>query len=229
VLEVHQLEAGYGDTTVLREVSLVVPDGCVVGLLGANGAGKTTLLRALSGLLSPSGGQVLLDDTDVTGWAPYRLVGHGVCHIPEGRGVFPQLSVRENLVLQSHPGGEGSAIDAATEAFPSLSGRLGQRAGSLSGGEQQMLALARAYVTEPRLILLDEVSMGLAPRIVDEIFDFLARLAETGAALLLVEQYVARALGVADYVYLMNRGRVTFSGEPSELEDESVFRHYVAS
>jgi branched-chain amino acid transport system ATP-binding protein len=228
VLETRALEAGYGDTTVLRDVSLVVPDGCVVGLLGANGAGKTTLLRSLSGLLPPSGGHVVLDGADVTGWPPYRLVSHGVCHIPEGRGVFPQLSVRENLVLQAPPGGEADAIEAATEAFPALSARLAQRAGSLSGGEQQMLALARAYVTEPRLILLDEVSMGLAPRIVDEIFEFLARLAESGAALLLVEQYVSRALAVADYVYLMNRGRVVFAGEPSELKDESVFRAYVA-
>jgi branched-chain amino acid transport system ATP-binding protein len=227
VLEVRQLEAGYGDTTVLRDVSLAVPDGCVVGLLGSNGAGKTTLLRALSGLLSPSGGQVLLDDEDVTGWPPYRLVQHGVCHIPEGRGVFPQLTVRENLTLQARSGGEADAIGRATEAFPALSGRLGQRAGSMSGGEQQMLALARAYVTEPHLVLLDEVSMGLAPRIVDEIFEFLARLAETGAALLLVEQYISRALAVADYVYLMNRGQVVFAGEPAELKDESVFRHYV--
>jgi branched-chain amino acid transport system ATP-binding protein len=228
VLETRALQAGYGDTTVLRDVSLSVPDGCVVGLLGANGAGKTTLLRSLSGLLSPSGGQVFFDDADVTGWSPYRLVEHGLCHIPEGRGVFPQLSVRENLVLQARQGREAEAIDLASEAFPALSGRLGQRAGSLSGGEQQMLALARAYVTEPRLILLDEVSMGLAPRIVDEIFEFLARLADGGAALVLVEQYVSRALAVADYVYLMNRGRVVFAGEPSELKDESVFRHYVA-
>jgi branched-chain amino acid transport system ATP-binding protein len=228
VLEVRSLSAGYGDTTVLREVSLVVPDGCVVALLGSNGAGKTTLLRALSGLLTPSGGQVTVDDTEVTAWPPHRLVNHGVCHIPEGRGVFPQLSVRENLVLQSRPGGERVAIDRATEAFPALSGRLAQRAGSLSGGEQQMLALARAYVTGPRLILLDEVSMGLAPRIVEEIFGFLARLADTGAALLLVEQYVSRALAIADYVYVMNRGRVAFAGEPSELKDESVFRAYVA-
>jgi branched-chain amino acid transport system ATP-binding protein len=228
VLEIRQVDAGYGDTTVLRGASLVVPEGCVVALLGANGAGKTTLLRTVSGLLRPSAGHVLLDGLDVTGWAPYRLAELGLCHIPEGRGIFHQLTVRENLVLQAAAGREQSAIAKAAETFPRLVERLDQRAGSLSGGEQQMLALARAYNTDPRVVLLDEVSMGLAPRVVDEIFEFLERLAGTGVALLLVEQYVRRALSIADYVYVLNRGRVVFVGEPSELRDDTLLRHYVA-
>jgi branched-chain amino acid transport system ATP-binding protein len=228
VLEIRRIDAGYGETTVLRGVSLVVPDGRVVALLGANGAGKTTVLRAASGLLRPSAGHVRLDGIDVTGWSPHRLVRLGLCHIPEGRGVFPQLTVRENLVLQSPAGQETAAIERACGVFAALGRRLGQRAGLLSGGEQQMLALARAYVNSPRLVLLDEVSMGLAPIVVDEIFGFLERLAKEGAAMLLVEQYVTRALDLADYVYILTRGTVSFAGEPAELEDESLFRHYIA-
>jgi branched-chain amino acid transport system ATP-binding protein len=228
VLEVSQIDAGYRGTTVVRNVSLVVPDGRVVALLGANGAGKTTVLRAASGLLRPSAGHIRVDGIDVTGLAPHRLVDLGLCHIPEGRGVFAQLTVRENVVLQSRAGQEAATIERACEMFPALGRRLGQRAGSLSGGEQQMLALARAYVSSPRLVLLDEVSMGLAPIVVDEIFAFLERLAREGAALLLVEQYVSRALDLADYVYVLTRGTVSFAGEPAELEDESLFRHYMA-
>jgi len=228
VLDIRRIDAGYGGTTVLRGVSLVVPDGRVVALLGANGAGKTTLLRAASGLLRPSAGHVRVDGIDVTGWAPHRLVGRGLCHIPEGRGVFPQLTVRENLVLQSPVGQEAAAIEQACGVFAALGRRLGQRASTLSGGEQQMLALARAYVSNPRLVLLDEVSMGLAPIVVDEIFGFLERLANEGTALLLVEQYMTRALELADYVYILTRGKVSFAGEPAELEDESLFHHYIA-
>jgi branched-chain amino acid transport system ATP-binding protein len=227
MLEITKIDAGYGDTKVLRGVSLVVPEGRVVALLGANGAGKTTLLRAASGLLRPSAGHVRVDGHDVTGWAPHRLVGLGLCHIPEGHGVFPQLTVRENLVLQSPAGHEAASIDGACRTFPVLGQRLGQRAGSLSGGEQQMLALARAHVNSPRLVLLDEVSMGLAPIVVDQIFGFLERLAKQGSALLLVEQYMTRALELADYVYILTRGTMRFAGEPAELQDEALFHHYI--
>ncbi len=158
---------------------------------------------------------------------PNKLVGRGVCHIPEGRGVFPSLTVRENLVVQSPPGEHEQAIEAATSAFPRLGERLKQVAGTMSGGEQQMLALARAYVQNPKVILLDEVSMGLAPRIVDEIFEFLQRLAEAGAALLLVEQYVTKALALSDYVYMLHRGQVAFVGEPGELDGEDLFARYL--
>jgi branched-chain amino acid transport system ATP-binding protein len=228
MLEVRGVDAGYGASTVLRDVSLVVPDASVVALLGANGAGKTTLLRAVTGLVRPTAGTVVLDGKDVTGWAPFRLQAAGLCQIPEGRGVFPHLTVRENLLLQAPSGAYQAAVERAVDGFPILGERLSQRAGSLSGGQQQMLALARAYVSDPKLVLLDEVSMGLAPLIVDEIFEFLSRLAQQGVALLLVEQYVSRALAAADYVYLLNRGRVSFAGEPSELGDDAVYEHYIS-
>lgn len=223
------VSAGYDGTTVLRDVDLVVPPSAVVALLGPNGAGKTTLLRAASGLLPVSAGELMLDGRPVTGWSPAKLAQAGICHIPEGRGVFRNLSVKDNLVLQAAAGEEDDAIARAVDAFPILGQRLEQRAGTLSGGEQQMLALTRAYVSRPRLVLLDEVSMGLAPRIVDEIFAFLRRLAAEGAALLLVEQYVHRALAESDYVYLLHRGRIDFVGEPGELADEEVFARYLGA
>jgi branched-chain amino acid transport system ATP-binding protein len=227
MLELRRVNAGYGGTRVLRDVTLRVPDGSVVALLGANGAGKTTLLRVAAGLLRPDDGQLVIDGVDVTGEAPNRLVRHGVCHVPEGRGVFPSLTVRENLVVQAPPGQHSEAIEKAAGAFPILGKRLNQVSGTLSGGEQQMLALARAYIQSPRVILLDEVSMGLAPLIVDEIFEFLVRLAAGGASLLLVEQYVTKALALSDYVYMLQRGEVAFVGEPGELDGEDLFARYL--
>ncbi len=229
MFELRHVSAGYGTSTVLRDVSLAVPPASVVALLGPNGAGKTTLLRVATGLLSPSAGSVLVDGQDVTGMPPHRLVDHGLCHVPEGRGVFPSLTVAENIRLQSPPGRERQSLECAYEVFPRLGERRGQLAGTMSGGEQQMLALARAYVQSPRVVLLDEVSMGLAPKVVDEIFDVIARLASEGVSLLLVEQYVTRALVVADLVYLLNRGRVSFAGEPAELDDDRVFEQYIGA
>jgi len=229
MLLLENVEAGYAGTTVLRGVTLAVPPSSVVALLGANGAGKTTLLRVASGLLHPTSGQVTLDGENVSRLSPHNLMQRGVCHVPEGRGVFPSLTVRENLVLQSLAGREESSIEQAVSAFPKLGQRLNQIAGTMSGGEQQMLALARAYVQSPRFVLLDEVSMGLAQKIVDDIFEFLSVLAREGASLLLVEQYVSRALAVADYVYLLNRGEVAFAGEPQELEGTDVFLTYVGA
>ena len=199
----------------------------LVALLGANGAGKTTTLRVASGLLRPRSGRVVMDGQDVTGAAPHELVRRGVCHVPEGRGIFPTLTVRENLVLQALRGDTTEALERGCTAFPKLGQRLSQVAGTMSGGEQQMLALARTYVQAPRVILLDEVSMGLAPSIVDEIFAFLEVLAQDGGSLLLVEQYVSRVLQVADYVYVLNRGKVVFVGEPSEMSSEAVFEQYL--
>jgi branched-chain amino acid transport system ATP-binding protein len=229
MLELQGVVAGYGATTVLRGVDLTVPDGVVVALLGANGAGKTTLLRVASGLLHPTAGRLLVDGEDVSRAAPSALVRRGVCHVPEGRGVFAPLTVRENLLLQAPRGEESAALDRAVAVFPRLGERMGQVAGTMSGGEQQMLALARAYVQHPKVVLLDEVSMGLAPKVVDEIFEFLGLLSSQGVSLLLVEQYVTRALAAADYVYLLNRGEVAFAGEPSELEGEDVFTQYVGA
>jgi branched-chain amino acid transport system ATP-binding protein len=149
--------------------------------------------------------------------------------VPEGRGIFPNLSVRENLLLQVPPTRKDVGYEPALEAFPILSERLAQRAGSMSGGQQQMLALSRCFLSDPSVVLLDEVSMGLAPRIIDEIFDALVKLSQNGVALLLVEQYVNRALGIADHVYLLGRGRITFSGPPSELDEAELIRRYVGA
>ncbi|HEY2831414.1 MAG TPA: ABC transporter ATP-binding protein [Sporichthyaceae bacterium] len=228
MLELRDVSAGYETGLVLRDVNLKVPAASVVALLGANGAGKTTLLRVASGQLRPTRGRVTLDGKDVTNQSPERLARRGVCHVPEGRGVFPSLSVADNIRLAASPGMDRrSAIARATRAFPRLGERLEQRAGSMSGGEQQMLALARTYLCNPRMILLDEVSMGLAPRVVDEIFVHLRALAGTGLSLLVVEQYVSRALDLADYVYILDRGRLTYVGEPSEISEETVAHSYL--
>jgi branched-chain amino acid transport system ATP-binding protein len=228
VLEARGIHAGYQATPVLRDVDLTVPRGAVVALLGPNGAGKTTLLRVLSGTIPPTAGTVRLDGQDITTWPPHRRLRAGMALIPEGRGIFRELTVRVNLALFAAAVDDGDAEARAVEAFPKLGQRLDQVAGTLSGGEQQMLSLCRAHIGDPGLVLLDEVSMGLAPVVVDEIFAFLARLAASGRSLLLVEQYVDRALAIADYVYLLDRGRVAFAGEPAELAADDVFARYLA-
>ncbi|GAA0617497.1 ABC transporter ATP-binding protein [Sporichthya brevicatena] len=229
MLELRGITAGYDTGTVLRNVDLIVPDSSVVALIGPNGAGKTTLLRVASGLLKPTGGQIILDGVDVTGRPTEDLARRGICHVPEGRGVFPGLSVADNVRLQAPPQVDKRAMARAAEAFPRLGERATQLAGTMSGGEQQMLALAHTYVSDPSIVLLDEVSMGLAPKIVSEIFEFLEGLARSGKSLLLVEQYVARALEFADYVYILNRGRITFAGEPGELSESAVAESYLGA
>ncbi len=229
MLELRNIRAGYGSGKVLDNVSLVVPKGSVVALLGPNGAGKTTLLRVASGLLAPSAGQVIFDEQDMTGASAYAMAKAGLCHVPEGRGVFPTLSVADNLRLQAPPSVDRKALDRIAPIFPRLQQRRRQLAGTLSGGEQQMLALARAYVANASTVLLDEVSMGLAPKIVDEIFDYLRRLAAEGLSLLVVEQYVSRALELADYVYILDRGRIRFAGEPGEIDDDTIIESYLGA
>jgi branched-chain amino acid transport system ATP-binding protein len=201
----------------------------VVALLGPNGAGKTTLLRVASGLLPTTAGDIRFDGTSLVGRPPDVFARAGICHIPEGRGIFRSLSVKENLLLQAPAANDEAALARAVEAFPRLGERLSQQAGTMSGGEQQMLAVARAYLSNPSLVFLDEVSLGLAPLIVDEIFEFLRRLAAQGTALLLVEQYIARALQLADFVFILNHGQVVFAGEPSELDEADVYRSYVGA
>jgi branched-chain amino acid transport system ATP-binding protein len=229
MLTIDGVTAGYGDTTVLRDVSVSVPSGCVVALLGPNGAGKTTLLKVASGLIRPGSGSVRLDDVDLTGAAAADYARAGICHIPEGRGIFRSMTVRDNLLLQSAPGEEKEAIERAVDVFPRLGERLGQRAGTMSGGEQQMLAVTRAYLSNPQLVLLDEVSLGLAPIVVDEIFAFFGRLAERGTSLLIVEQYVQRALAIADFVFLLHQGRMAFAGETAEVDADEIFATYVGA
>jgi branched-chain amino acid transport system ATP-binding protein len=230
VLRVSNITAGYGRSTVLRDISIDVPPGRIVALLGPNGAGKTTLLRVVAGLLRPAAGSVWLNGGEVTKSAPHQRAKAGVCLIPEGRGIFRNLSVRENLRMQVLPGAKGAQKDGLEQVlttFPVLRDRLGQTAGTMSGGQQQLLALARCYLTTPRVVLLDEVSMGLAPKVVDEIFAAIVTLASGGAALVLVEQYVSRALELASSAVLLDRGIVAYAGPTRDLDEAAVLRGYL--
>jgi branched-chain amino acid transport system ATP-binding protein len=228
-LALHDVSSGYGEATVLRKVSLSVPRSAVVALLGSNGAGKTTLLKTASGLIPASGGRIDVGGRDVTRMAAHRRAALGLCHIPEGRGVFPRLTVRENLAMQTARGREAEAVSRALSAFPALANRLGQQAGTLSGGQQQMLAMARAYVRSPELILVDEASLGLAPIVVEEIFRFLQDVAPRGAALLLVDQFVVRALQIATWAYVLRRGEIVYAGPPEQLLEGDMFGHYLGT
>ena len=227
VLEVEGLTTGYGRTVVVRDVSLSVPAGVITAVLGPNGAGKTTLLRAVSGFLPAFSGRVRLFGEDVTKVAPHRRFARGLCHVPEGRGVFRSLTVRENLQLQVGSRNDSEAIELAASAFPILRERLGQTVGTLSGGQQQMLAMAAAYVRNPRLVLVDEASLGIAPVVVDEIFEFLESLAARGSSLLVVDQFAPRALAIASTAYVMRRGEIAFSGTAKELLESDLFSQYV--
>jgi branched-chain amino acid transport system ATP-binding protein len=228
-LELGGVTAAYGRTVVVRDVSLAVPETGIVALLGPNGAGKTTLLRVCAGLLRPTSGSVRIGGIDATSAPAFQRARDGLCLIPEGRGIFPSLTVAENLRLHTPPWSSENRLDRALDAFPVLRDRLKQRAGSLSGGQQQMVALARVYLAQTKVALLDEVSMGLAPLVVDEIFEQLVLMARSGIALLLVEQYVNRALEMADHVYLMNQGTMAFSGPPSQLDEETVVARYLGA
>jgi branched-chain amino acid transport system ATP-binding protein len=227
-LELRHINAGYGEVPVLRDVSLTVPAGSIVALLGANGAGKSTTMRVAAGLLKPSAGDVLINDQAMTEHPANQRVRRGLCLIPEGRGIFRSLTVRENLALQVPPWSD-QAIDPAIAAFPVLGQRLNQVAGTMSGGEQQMLALARCYLSKPSVVLLDELSTGLAPIIVREIFDTLASLAATGVAMLIVEQYVSQALALADTVHILNQGQIEHVGDPRALNQSALIESYLGS
>jgi branched-chain amino acid transport system ATP-binding protein len=227
VLELRGVSAGYGDTTVLRGIDLVVAPGDVVALLGPNGAGKTTLIRAIAGQVRATAGTVALDGADVTRAPVFRRQRSGLCLVPEGRGVFRALTVRENLIVQVSRPERAQAIERVAGAFPPLTRKMNQVAGTLSGGEQQMLALGRCFLREPRLVLLDEVSMGLAPLIVDTIFDALGTLARQGISLVIVEQYVDRALALADQVHVLQRGSTVFAGTPGQIGRDELIDRYL--
>ncbi|MGN6609446.1 MAG: ABC transporter ATP-binding protein [Jatrophihabitans sp.] len=219
ILECIDVHAAYGRIEVLRGVDLLVPRGAVMALLGANGAGKTTLLRVLSGVMPATSGHIHLGGEHISDASPDALNRAGLCMVPEGRGVFPNLTVEENLWLASYSGQPVERI--LTEAyarFPRLKERRRQLAGSMSGGEQQMLSLARALASDPALLLLDELSMGLAPLIVESLYDSVAEIAESGVSILVVEQFAASALRVADYAAVMHGGRIIETGEPAEIE-----------
>ena len=225
LLEVDHVDAGYGPFRALFDVSFAIPEGGALALLGSNGAGKTTVARVCSGLVHPSHGRVRFAGDDVTTVPAYELARRGVAHAPEGRSVFATLTVEENLTLAfregakaGHPG-VAESLASAFELFHRLESRKSQLAGTLSGGEQRMLALARVLVHPPRLLIVDELSLGLAPIIVTEVYTMLAKIKQTGTTLLIVEQLVSHALGIADEVVLLTKGRTTYAGPVSELGD----------
>ena len=234
-LEIRGLRVAYGGVRALHDVSITVPRGAVVALLGPNGAGKSTTLRTISGVMRAEAGTITSFGRRIDRVPAYRIARMGVVHVPEGRGIFPSLDVRENLEMAAEGTigrGDGAAsgrdaIDEATEMFPVLGDRLRQTAGSLSGGEQQMLALARAIMARPRLLMVDEISMGLAPIVVGHLFEALRKIAAAGASLLLVEQYVDTALELADYVYVMDKGVIVDVGEPNDMRSSNLAAAYL--
>ncbi|GAA1850663.1 ABC transporter ATP-binding protein [Pseudonocardia ailaonensis] len=226
-LSLQDVRAGYDKATVLWDLDLDLPAGSIAALLGPNGAGKTTVMRTAAGLLRPGAGAVTLGGTDVTRATPHERARRGLCMVPEGRGIFRNLTVHENLRIQAPPWVPvGDAVEKAVATFPVLGRRGRQAAGSLSGGEQQMLAMARAFMAEWRVVLLDEVSMGLAPRVVDEIYTAVRELASGDVALLIVEQYVGRVLGLADTVFMLDHGSLTYSGPASGVDEERLTAGY---
>jgi branched-chain amino acid transport system ATP-binding protein len=227
MLRLEAVSAGYGDSTVLHEVSLTIGAGEVVALLGPNGAGKTTLLRTASGVLKPRSGRISLAGEDFTGRPTHEFARRGVCHLPEGRGIFPSLTVRDNLVVQARRSNLRDAIEQASRLFPVLSDRLRQPAGNLSGGQQQMLALARAYIARPELVLVDEASLGLAPIVVNQIYDALAQLSAQGTSLVVVEQYVQKALALAQTVCVLGKGKILHRGDASQITTDEIYATYL--
>jgi branched-chain amino acid transport system ATP-binding protein len=228
MLDIKNLEAGYGKVQVLHGISIHVPRGKVVTLIGSNGAGKTTTMRAICGMIKPTAGEIRLHDKRVDGLESYDIAKLGLAHSPEGRRVFATMSVTDNLTLGAFPRLTGSRpkgdvkgdLEKAMELFPRLKERRNQLAGTLSGGEQQMLAMARAIMLNPDIVLLDEPSMGLAPILVEEVFNIIARLKSQGVTMLLVEQFAAAALKVADYGYVLENGHVSVHGTAEKLRDD---------
>ena len=221
ILELVGVRAAHGRVEVLHGVDLSVEAGSVFALLGANGAGKTTTLNVLAGLHPPSAGDVIIAGRRVNGARPDDLARRGLCLVPEGRGVFPNLTVRENLLMATHTGRSVAEVEAVAYArFPRLSDRRTQAAGTLSGGEQQMLALARGLACDPAVLLLDELSMGLAPMVVADLYEKVASIAADGVTILVVEQFAKAVLGVADRAAIMINGRVATTGRPDELSGE---------
>jgi branched-chain amino acid transport system ATP-binding protein len=228
MLRIKNLEAGYGKVQVLHGISIEVPKGQVVTLIGSNGAGKTTTMRAVSGMIKPAAGEIWLAGKRVDGLEPYTIAKLGLAHSPEGRRIFATMTVNDNLILGAFPRLTGSRprgdvpgdLARALELFPRLMERRDQLAGTLSGGEQQMLAMARAVMLNPDIVLLDEPSMGLAPILVEEVFRIIEGLKSRGVTMLLVEQFAAAALKVADYGYVLENGRISVHGPAAQLRDD---------
>lgn len=232
MLQLQDLHVRYGGIQALRGISLGVREHQIVTLLGANGAGKSTSVRAVSGMVPIASGTVLFGGRNIRGLPPHEIQKLGLVHVPEGRRIFANLTVRENLLMGAYNNHDKEDVARTTKmvfsTFPIIASRLDQLGGTLSGGEQQMLAMARAVMLNPEVVLLDEPSMGLAPIIVQEVFNTIRRLKETGITLLLVEQFAKSALEVADYAYVMDRGRIAIEGTPAHLrEDERVLAAYL--
>lgn len=219
------VNASYEDNHVLHNVSLSVPRGSIVAILGANGAGKSSTLRAISGQIRNTTGSIVLDGQELAGKSASQVAAAGLAHCPEGRQVFGPMTVKENMLLGAFTRGDQAAIEADLERmfllFPRLKERAGQLAGTLSGGEQQMLAIARSLMLRPRVLLLDEPSMGLAPNIVNDVFAIIERLKADGLTIVLVEQFARRALAIADFGYVLSRGEIVMSGTAAELSSDA--------
>lgn len=228
MLKIDNLEAGYGKVQVLHGISIEVPKGKVVTLIGSNGAGKTTTMRAISGMIRPTSGEISLNGKRIDSLESYHIAKLGLAHSPEGRRVFATMTVTDNLTLGAFPRLTGSRpkgdvagdLEKAMDLFPRLKERRNQLAGTLSGGEQQMLAMARAVMLNPEVVLLDEPSMGLAPILVEEVFKIISRLKQQGVTMLLVEQFAAAALNVADYGYVLENGRISVHGDAERLKTD---------
>lgn len=234
MLEIKDLVVNYGHISALRGISFQVPDKSIVALIGANGAGKTTTLMAISGMVDAAAGSIILDDMDITDCRPSSIVGMGICHVPEGRHVFPELTVYENLVAGAIPckklskGEREARIEEQFALFPRLKERRNQMAGTMSGGEQQMLAISRGLMSDPKILMLDEPSLGLAPIIVEEIFNMIEKVRDAGKTVLLIEQNASIALQISDFAYAMELGKITVSGTGQELlSSEEIKRVYL--
>ncbi len=232
LLEIKDLEVNYGVIKAIKGVSFDVNEGEIIALIGANGAGKTTILHTITGLIQAKKGSIVFDGKELTKTPPHKIVSMGMAHVPEGRRIFQQLSVLENLKLGAYTRKDKSEIASTLkmvyERFPRLEERKNQVAGTLSGGEQQMLAMGRALMSKPRIILMDEPSMGLSPFLVSEIFDIIKVINESGTTVLLVEQNAKKALSIADRAYVLETGKITLSGDAKDLiNDESVKKAYL--
>ena len=224
MIRIEGLNAGYGPLQVLRDITLDVGEGEIVAVLGSNGVGKTTLNNTLSGLIKPSSGSIYFDDVLISGRDPVEIVDMGLIHVPEGRKLFPNLSVKENLELGSYRRGKpnrASNLERVLGVFPKLKERLFQTAGTLSGGEQQMVAIARGLMGEPRVLLLDEPSLGLSPLLVEQMFTLIKQINESGLAVMLVEQNVIQSLAIANRAYVIAEGTVAMSGPAADLRENS--------
>ena len=232
MLEVKNIQVAYGKIVAVKDVSITVNQGEIVTLIGSNGAGKSTTLRTISGLIKPKSGEILFNGKRIDGLPGHEIVGMGICHSPEGRRIFPRMTVKENLELGAFLRSDKEAVNAdmdrVLELFPRLKERIKQTAGTMSGGEQQMLAVSRALMGDPKLLLLDEPSMGLAPVLVELIFDTIVKIRQQGVTILLIEQNATAALEVADRAYVLESGKVKMSGSAKELSsDDKVTKAYL--